>query len=101
MSYVIKLFLKLLLNKIIMILTHIMSFIAALRKEVNNGFLIVDRNTRQYRSDICKRCSHKTKIGRCSVCGCIINIKILFPEERCPLTYWNVSKKKLCQNQQI
>ena len=40
------------------------------------------------RKFICNVCPRKSKIGICKECKCIIDLKILFEVESCPLKKW-------------
>lgn len=47
------------------------------------------KERRSKRLDICKGCEHFNKITtQCNKCGCIMSLKTLFPENKCPIGKW-------------
>lgn len=47
------------------------------------------KNMRSERLDICKGCQHFNKLTtQCNKCGCIMSIKTLFKETKCPIGRW-------------
>lgn len=40
------------------------------------------------RLSICNSCPHKTKLGRCAKCGCIIEAKTACEDCKCPIGEW-------------
>lgn len=42
----------------------------------------------QVRMDICNACEHKTALGRCGKCGCVLAAKTKCDECTCPIGKW-------------
>lgn len=63
----------------------------AVVKHVSSGMQNVPDNVKNGRLDICAKCIHHDN-GTCKVCGCILSVKVVLPNEKCPLTTprWDV-----------
>jgi hypothetical protein len=40
------------------------------------------------RMEICNSCERKNSINICKECKCVVNLKVLFEVEKCPLKKW-------------
>lgn len=59
-------------------------FIDALNPRIKK----LSRLQRKARLDICNSCDQYTRTNRCSMCGCIMPIKVGVPHASCPLGKW-------------
>lgn len=59
-------------------------FIDALNPKINR----LSRLLRKQRLDVCRSCDKFTKLDRCSICGCIMPIKVALPHASCPEGKW-------------
>ncbi len=50
--------------------------------------LLVNKTIAQQRYDICKSCPRFTKLKICSICNCIMPIKVKFAVADCPAGKW-------------
>lgn len=48
----------------------------------------VDASIKLKRLDICGKCPKLLKTGNCGECGCFVNYKTDYKDERCPLNKW-------------
>lgn len=48
----------------------------------------VDDTKRNERLDICNSCEHKSKIGVCKLCGCLLKSKTTYTKASCPIGKW-------------
>ena len=48
----------------------------------------VNDKIKNNRKSICNSCERKNKLGLCKECKCIIDLKVLFEVESCPLKKW-------------
>lgn len=39
------------------------------------------------RQELCNTCTHK-RMGRCTICGCVIELKIRYAQSECPIKKW-------------
>jgi len=49
---------------------------------------VPDLTLYQNRIRICDECEHKSKIGICKKCGCVLAAKARFPVFHCPIGKW-------------
>ena len=56
----------------------------AVAKWASGGFQVATKRLRKQRMAICGTCDWYAN-GKCQKCGCVIELKAMFPEERCPL----------------
>jgi len=58
-------------------------------KEIEKNTPGVEKNkTARERLNICNQCEYKGSFGRCSQCGCIIRLKVLWKNTECPKGKW-------------
>ena len=56
---------------------------------INNKKIITSKSGAQQRLDECNKCKDLDKsLGRCTVCGCFVSIKVKADYESCPLGKW-------------
>ena len=49
----------------------------------------VPKNVQEQRLDLCKACKHfKPQIAQCSICKCIMPLKVKLKDSWCPIGYW-------------
>lgn len=54
-----------------------------------NKKIITDKKDAQARLDICNKCKDLDKsLGRCTVCGCFVSLKVKADYESCPMGLW-------------
>lgn len=46
------------------------------------------RKDARLRASICKECEVRTKYNTCSICGCIIPLKVRLKKSSCPMEKW-------------
>ena len=46
------------------------------------------KNVFEYRKNICNSCEYKTKLNRCSLCGCFLSLKQRVDNQSCPILKW-------------
>ena len=51
--------------------------------------LLCSKKTAQQRKIICDKCEYKTLINTCSICKCILPLKVKFLFSECPKNKWN------------
>lgn len=44
-------------------------------------------DVRQKRANICDACPHK-KMARCTICGCVLDLKVRYEQSSCPINKW-------------
>nr|DAS17582.1 MAG TPA: hypothetical protein [Caudoviricetes sp.] len=50
---------------------------------------IVSEQVAERRRAICQSCEHKTMIGTCGICKCVIRAKTRLALSSCPLNKWS------------
>lgn len=65
-----------------------LNLIASVAQHVAGGLQSADSETYQKRMEICKACPKLRPDNRCSGCGCYMNIKASWEEQRCPDGKW-------------
>ena len=53
----------------------------------SKGVEIVTVETKEERLKICNNCPHRENKS-CNICGCVIESKVLFSNEGCPISKW-------------
>jgi hypothetical protein len=57
-----------------------------IRDELSGKANHVPKEIKQERLNICSTCHYFKKISRqCSVCGCFLDVKVLYSDSTCPL----------------
>ena len=56
--------------------------------------ILVQKHIAQQRYDICKTCPRFTELKLCSVCNCVMPIKVKFAYADCPLGRWKINTDK-------
>lgn len=75
-------------NKLPSLLQQGVNFVAALAQHVAGGLQSADNETYQKRIAICKTCPKLRPDNRCSGCGCYMNLKASWDEQKCPDGKW-------------
>ena len=52
-----------------------------------NGFRTVDKQTHEARLSVCRPCP-RYSFGRCTTCGCFVELKAKMGHEECPEGHW-------------
>lgn len=56
---------------------------------IKNKKIISSKQDAKYRLDICNKCKDLDKsLGRCTICGCFVSIKVKADYESCPIGLW-------------
>jgi len=51
--------------------------------------MITDMKTRLERATICQACEYyRRSIKQCTECGCLVNFKVIFAAQSCPIGKW-------------
>ena len=50
---------------------------------------IVSEEVAETRRNICRKCEHKTSIGTCGICHCVISAKTRLALAECPEKKWS------------
>jgi rRNA maturation protein Nop10 len=48
----------------------------------------LSRAQKAERLNICRKCEHYTKFERCSLCGCVMPLKVALAHATCPIDKW-------------
>lgn len=64
------------------------SLISAVGQHAMSGFKSTDEGTLANRNSICDKCDEMRSDGRCSKCGCYMQIKAKWDSARCPADKW-------------
>ena len=51
--------------------------------------LLVPQHIADARRLLCNSCEHRTRIGLCAKCGCVIAAKVKVAITQCPVGKWN------------
>ena len=71
------------------ILEKASSFASATVKHARDGFKNVSDETKQNRTNICKKCKHYDESSdTCRQCGCYLSVKTSWASESCPVGKW-------------
>jgi hypothetical protein len=65
-----------------------LNLITAVAQHVATGMQSSDSETYQKRMAICKACPKLRPDNRCSGCGCFMNVKASWDEQKCPDGKW-------------
>lgn len=55
---------------------------------VNNKIEMVDYEKQQERLIICSTCEHRSNLGVCKKCGCLLSQKVKHTKSTCPINKW-------------
>lgn len=54
------------------------------------GVKLADENTYQSRLDVCGKCEKLEYGSTCMACGCVIKVRALIADGKCPMKKWNI-----------
>jgi hypothetical protein len=55
--------------------------------------MLIDSEKRKIRLQICDTCE-MNKLGVCKKCGCILSLKTMLANEKCPIGKWDKDSQK-------
>tara|TARA_R110002020_G_scaffold302595_2_gene517995 strand:- start:22541 stop:22765 length:225 start_codon:yes stop_codon:yes gene_type:complete len=64
-----------------------MNFGKAIVRHAADGFHRADDDVVEKRERLCNACP-ANKGGECELCGCLVNLKVTWRSEKCPMELW-------------
>ena len=67
----------------------IINFTKSFANYASNGFHNSSKEVQDFRANICKTCENFNSLNTtCNLCGCYLDIKVTWANEKCPIDKW-------------
>lgn len=64
------------------------NFLTAVASHISHGWTKCTKEESDSRYAICRECERMRDDGRCAICGCFMDIKSTWKEQKCPIAKW-------------